>query len=279
MRTSAVLLAVVSASLLAAAAWIMLRSHRDTRRSSDDSNTCIGGGGPTNYDSYVLATEWTGTVCRMNKCDPTRPNESNWFNLHGLWPNVWNDPTKSPQACSTIPLNYNNLPASTQDDINLHWNGLYSPTITFIDHEWSKHGTCWIPSFNTSSDISKVPLSLQPLVSQAIADYASGTITSNDFILVALSLSNMYNFRSILSKHNIVPDNTKAYTMVQIQQAIQAELQVSLLNIYCSKNPTDGRIMLGEIRICLDLQYNPINCMKNTVGGCSSSVYFLPDTN
>ena len=59
-----------------------------------------------NYDSYALALEWQGTVCKFKNCEQDYTAAGTW-NLHGLWPDA--DNGKHPFFCTNAPLNWDGL--------------------------------------------------------------------------------------------------------------------------------------------------------------------------
>lgn len=122
------------------------RSKRQNKANTDSKSTQTVKQDVYGYDTLVLATEWSGSVCKARACNKGRPVNKNFFNLHGLWPNDSVDFQKSPFDCDSSKVVLNNLPLETQNTLNFFWNPLYSTADGFLNHEWSKHGTCWVPA-------------------------------------------------------------------------------------------------------------------------------------
>ena len=110
------------------------------------------------YDSYALALEWQGTVCKFKDCQQDYTAAGTW-NLHGLWPDA--DNGKHPFFCTNVPLNWDGLSQDLKTLLSQYWSGLYSSQQQFLDHEWTKHGTCWRTDYGT---ISQMPAPLQQML-------------------------------------------------------------------------------------------------------------------
>lgn len=98
------------------------------------------------YDFYLLATQWMPGWCQLpnaaksasavvNEQYCSRSNNGSPIVYHGLWPE--NNDGSYPQFCESAP---------ELDKRLLIFNNPYKKYLTnydeFIDHEWSKHGTC-----------------------------------------------------------------------------------------------------------------------------------------
>lgn len=231
------------------------------------------------YDSYVLATEWTAAVCKNRQCFPNTPSQPNFFNIHGLWPNIANDPNTGPANCNSIPFVLSELPSSLQADLEVRWNGLYSSTEDFLNHEWTKHGTCWSP-YLSAPQLSQVPAPIVPLVQSGEADYNAGQTGPKDYMNITLALGSHYSIFEALRQYGIHPSNSAVYTLDSFSSAMQAAFGVSNFVLLCTKNKVSGKSMITEVRICLDLSYQPTECAKKNVASCQSSVEFpLPTDN
>lgn len=228
---------------------------------------------PTNYDSYALAIEWSGTVCKSRKCLPNAPSQPNFFNIHGLWPNVFSNTAASPSDCSSIPLNFAAMTQDLQQSLNLRWNGLYNDLNSFLTHEWSKHGTCWTPALEKNT-MAAVPTDIKPLIDQGLLDYNSGNMGASDFMKVGLALANKYNLFNAFTKIGIVPSATAVYDQTKIAEAVKQSFGVENYELICTKSPTSGRSQIAEFRLCLSLSYNPIDCPKKVTSSCQASVEF-----
>ncbi len=111
-----------------------------------------------NFDYYVLALSWQPAFCetKPGKEECIAQTEARFdaknFALHGLWPNVMNDPNhrfgycdlsqdviaqdKAGQWCDMPPLD---LSTATELDLSTYMPGTAS---CLQNHEWYKHGVC-----------------------------------------------------------------------------------------------------------------------------------------
>lgn len=225
-----------------------------------------------NYDNYMLATEWIASVCRVKTCNPSIPTQTTFFNVHGLWPNLLEKPSSSPQSCSVIPLVMSSLPADLQSMLWTRWNSLYNEQTGFLTHEWEKHGTCWNPVLPQSM-IDGIPSDLKPSVVKFISDYQAGLRLSEDYLRLTLMLAAKYNPFAILTAGGVKPNNSNTVTVGDIIQVYKQSLGISKMSIICSKS-RDGLSLLTEIRVCLSLNYNPIDCGSLIITGCAQSIVF-----
>jgi len=156
-----------------------------------------------NYDSYALALEWQGTVCKFKNCGQDYTAAGTW-NLHGLWPDA--DNGQHPFFCTNAPLNWDNLSDDLKKQLSLYWSGLYSSQQQFLDHEWTKHGTCWRTDYGT---ISMMPNQLQ----QLLTTIRTHSQNSADFLNFVVTLSKqVYRVYDLLSQNGISPSTTATYT-------------------------------------------------------------------
>eukprot|EP00331_Platyophrya_macrostoma_P033968 CAMPEP_0176443140 /NCGR_PEP_ID=MMETSP0127-20121128/22240_1 /TAXON_ID=938130 /ORGANISM="Platyophrya macrostoma, Strain WH" /LENGTH=219 /DNA_ID=CAMNT_0017828301 /DNA_START=35 /DNA_END=694 /DNA_ORIENTATION=- len=184
-----------------------------------------------NYDYYVLATEWAGSVCSEQTCNYADGISKTVFNLHGLWPSLSTKPM-SPFNCPNVAWSSSYLTANTVSLMKTYWSGLYSSADGFHDHEWSKHGSCWEN------------------------DAAQKTNPIDDFMNKALQLSAKYNVYSILANAGITPGST--YSLDSIKAALNSVFKPSGYCLQCKSGN------FNEIHVCLDRSYNPITCPADT---------------
>lgn len=225
------------------------------------------------YDVYMLATEWAGTTCRVQNCNSNIPSQSQYFNLHGLWPNINAKPSTSPQNCTSVPLNYDALPRTVQNSLWISWNSLYNDENSFVSHEWDKHGTCWDPTMAPPATINQVPTALRPLVDQSITDYQGGYRGPTNYLQTAIQLAHMYNPFDVLASGNVLPDDTNKVQISQIRAIYKAKFGINNMSIVCVKT-SDGRYLLSEVRICLTLTYNPTDCGSTIIQGCQQDLIY-----
>ena len=189
------------------------------------------------YDYYVFTTEWAGAVCQSFNCDDDDGIDTAFWNIHGLWPSQ-NTNSYEPSNCGGNPFSLTGLPSTIQTDIKKYWSGLYNSDQEFLDHEWTKHGTCWV-------------------------DSTTGSNKQDDFFTTVLTLAQKFNAYNVLAGAGIYPDNDKALSGSEIASAFESAYSVTEMIIQCHDNELSG------IQVCLDKSYTPINCPdggKNTCG-------------
>eukprot|EP01016_Furgasonia_blochmanni_P048162 TRINITY_DN7143_c0_g1_i1.p1 TRINITY_DN7143_c0_g1~~TRINITY_DN7143_c0_g1_i1.p1 ORF type:complete len:249 (-),score=62.87 TRINITY_DN7143_c0_g1_i1:269-919(-) len=166
-------------------------------------------------------------------------------------------------------------------DRSMYWSGLYSPSSQFLSHEWSKHGSCWeddiqadgeqqegvVESFlelhrrsrknrrnNNRRNNGPKPPSFNP---HARVDPAELRI-QKDWISQVINVGTQYGIYNILAKKDIVPDDDAQYNTQDIRQAVVNELGIQNFDLGCIRK--NNQQYIGEIHICLDRQYKPIDC-------------------
>ena len=73
----------------------------------------------------------------VQKCD----SGSNWT-IHGMWPQVNSHDYKPCEDCSNVPFSLSAI-SDLMPDVDKYWPSCRHDTEQeFLQHEWSKHGTC-----------------------------------------------------------------------------------------------------------------------------------------
>jgi ribonuclease I len=219
------------------------------------------------YDSYVFATEWTGSICRSRKCNAGRPAVKNIFNVHGLWPN---DKVESPMDCTSDSISYSGLSDELRNMVDKYWNPLYSGSQFFLNHEWTKHGTCWDPS---PERMSSVPNEVTGFLQTAISSNGKVSALQEAYIRTTVALAQKYNAFNALSSSGILPHATKKIARNDIVNALQSFFNVNNFIMTCVKNQSTGDSMIGEVRVCLDRNYNVIECAKPNIQ-CAAQILY-----
>lgn len=184
------------------------------------------------YDYYVFATEWAGTVCRNTACSETKGIDPNFFNIHGLWPSQHSS-TYEPSNCHGPSFSDSYLTNSTMAKLKRYWSGLFNPANDFHTHEWTKHGTCWNDDLETKINVIE------------------------DFFQHVMNVAQDYNAHSILTQAGIVPGSV--YPLQKIQTALaKAYGSMDAFVIHCQAG------QLNELQVCLDKNYKPMSCPKTT---------------
>ena len=138
---------------------------------------------------YVLASEWTGSVCQTNNCVDDQGVSDTFWNIHGLWPS---DGSSGLNYCTEEAFDPSQI-ADLASNLTMYWSGLYSSADAFHSHEWVKHGTC-------------------------------ANMTQHDFFTKVLELSQMYDVYTTLSNNGIVPGNS--YNCSDVEAVIVKEYNV-----------------------------------------------------
>jgi len=208
------------------------------------------------YDFYLLALSWPGSTCQLNKCTNTDINKGSW-NLHGLWPTSGET---SPEDCQDLRIQEKSLNQNLRKDLYNFWNGLYSPSWVFVRHEITKHGTCWInkiPKGQTDIRVVDILNTINPRNIYSRYDAYVG---------LAVYLSKKMDLFNLLRKNGVSPDDSKPYDIQKILTVINEKWRrTSAVIPVCTRDTLSGRTYLQELRICLDLNYNVMNCDANKV--------------
>lgn len=204
-----------------------------------------------NYESYMFATEWSASACIFENCFVYPKPQI--LNIHGLWPSGGAD---DPFECKEFRFNENNINPSIQKLVYDHWSGLYKKNWDFIRYELKKHGSCWNPDLGDKSKIDT-----------RIVDLFSKIDPKNEFsfydvyMQIAVYLSEKINPYSVLEKAGISPSDTVFHTVNDFVSAINTHFGLSNALIpICKKDKTQGYVYIVEMRFCLDLNYNIIDC-------------------
>nr|BAA24018.1 ribonuclease precursor [Nicotiana alata] len=169
------------------------------------------------FEYMQLVLQWPTAFCHTTACTIIPTN----FTIHGLWPD----------NVSTM-LNYcegrkNKYDSITDDkrksDLYEHWPDLIIDKADCLDHqnfwehEYNKHGTCCLPSYN-----------------------------QEQYFNLALALKDKFDLLTSLRSHGIIPGTQ--YTVQRINRTIKAVTQ-GYPNLSCTKGIT---MELLEIGICFD---------------------------
>lgn len=207
--------------------------------------------GRDDYDRYLLATSWAGTTCQFHDC--THYGADEIFNLHGLWPSTSGD---SPQDCSDVNFNEQNLSPYLKQNLYTYWNSFYHDNWEFLDHEITKHGSCWRPDYGNLSDMNK---ELADIIQtyDASDDYSK----INTFLTLTLAASKLVNPYKALWAKNIRPSDSQTYDIDEILAVFNEDRGVknTVLPV-CLAEKSTGNLFIAELRFCIDLDFKPIAC-------------------
>lgn len=217
------------------------------------------------YDYYKFAKEWPGSTCYEESCNYDVLTDTQW-NQHGLWPNKWH--TYNIPNCSTEAWNMDAFSSDQMKELRSFWDGMYSSDGGFWKHEWEKHGRCWRPDFG---DLSKMTSDQQTAVKQARSDYANGNKMITDYFHTVYEVQKPLDFYKALSDAGIVPNNDKEYDLDKVIQAFSKYFGVQNFDVLCKYK--DGYSLLNEVRICLDKNYQVMEC-TGSEHKCDESVLY-----
>jgi ribonuclease I len=211
------------------------------------------------YDNLVLATEWAGSICRTRGCTTDRPAIKTFFNLHGLWPNDYEDFRNSPYTCTDTTADINKYSADVQTLVKSFWNSMYSSQNDFLNHEWTKHGTCWTPE---PLNYDNVPTEIKGTLVNALSAFKKSEDDKQAaYIQMSISLAQKYNVFNALAASGILPNNQRRVNKTDLDMAFSSYYKVNKYQVICQKDK-NGQSMLYEVRICLDLDYRVVNCKE-----------------
>lgn len=219
------------------------------------------------YDFYKFAKEWSGTICYGGtSCNYDNLGKNQW-NQHGLWPNQWK--TYNIPGCSKEPWDVKKFSAAEKAEVVSFWDGMYSSNEGFWSHEWTKHGTCWDPK---KGDLSKMPAALRSHIQSSRTEQANGGPLMVDYFHTVYLTQKPLDFFTVLSRAKITPSQD-TYTFDDIKVALQRGFGIKNMDIICKKK--DGQSLLSEVRICIDLNYNVMDC-PSASRKCDDDVLYPP---
>lgn len=214
---------------------------------------------------YVLSLSWPGTVCSFKHC--TALGKKNYFQVHGLWPNNKVD-------CRQVPWTQSDLSAKNRADVPLFWNWMYGSEMQFIDHELSKHGSCWDPF---AADLDKAPAAIADLLSNS--SVSSRKARLNTFLQVPITWSRRNDLFEALRAKGICPQSSPVATAAVVR-ALEEHFGVGNAVFPICKSRGRGVFFFSEIRFCLDADYRLASCgaaaVQNHIRACSREMLFLP---
>ncbi|KAK4490237.1 hypothetical protein RD792_000897 [Penstemon davidsonii] len=207
-----------------------------------------------NFDYYKLVLMWPNTFCSINQCGIySVPLE---FTIHGYWPD---NKTILLEFCGGRPgrpaFDYGKVKHTLWLDLKLHWPNLIDPTsISFLEHEWERHGLCDTPNPDQNS-------------------YFSGAMTWKRNLDVTGSLKD----------GGVTPDDYTTVKVAKIKEAIVEKAKSLGMNytpdadaiyVKCIKKNSDA--YLSEIVICLDAYDSKIVMCHLRINECQDeNVYYL----
>lgn len=208
------------------------------------------------YDRFLFATSWGGSTCVFHRC--SHYGSPTVFNIHGLWPST---AKQSPQSCTETDFSEQNLSPHLQKVLFRFWNSYYHDNWEFLDHEITKHGTCWDPKLGNKEEMDS---SIVDLLNQV--DESDPYNVMNNYLEVVLAVDNLYNPYEDLKAAGIVPSDSEKYNIDDVVAVFNNKygLTRGVLPV-CLADKGSGELYLAELRFCLDLEYKPIDCQEGVV--------------
>ena len=199
----------------------------------------------------MLSLSWPGTTCVLKHC--TALGRPNYFGLHGLWPEY-------KMNCGNVHWSGKDLSDENRRDLPLYWNSMYNSEMGFINHELSKHATCWQPR---QADPEASPSQIV----RAISHYDLGTLNGklNAFIQVAITWSKNHDLFRILEENGIFASDEQNVSSWDIVKTFEEHFGVrNSVFLICQKRH-GGKNYFSEIRFCLNDNYQVESCGEDFI--------------
>ena len=232
----------------------LLTENREIEPEKDDWNQ---------YDSYIFSIFWPPSSCfnkrAENKSCFNRVRElkdDNNFIIHGLWPTYISG--KFTEICNKnedINITFDD---ENREKFSVLWPGLYSSEQTMWNHEYNKHGYCFVKR------IGKNPEKDYKIYFDNVREIFNGYQLLMEEILPHMSKG----LHNVTKKkfQNIILDSSQHY-------------DPSTYSLICVRNETQKIDVLEEIRFNYDLNFTMINNIKSSEN-CPDrfQIYFSNET-
>jgi len=130
-----------------------------------------------------------------------------------------------------------------------NWVGTYNPTSGFRSHEWGKHGTCWAKQYYKNS-------------SEFLKDDNYYELMNEYFALV-MKIKTEAGLEDLFFSDRT--SERMEFQLEDVMGLIQGRFSVTGVELECEE--INGEQYLTEARVCLDLEYNYIDC-PNLIASC-----------
>ncbi|PUZ53513.1 hypothetical protein GQ55_5G057300 [Panicum hallii var. hallii] len=231
---------------------------------SSSSSPAAGGGRKrrwAEFDYYVLALQWPGTICRQtsNCCETNgccRSKPLKWFTIHGLWPQYnyggW------PSCCRPTRFNINKI-LMLMPILEKYWPSLYCGSSStcfggrgpFWVHEWGMQFSGIVGTQTAAFNYFLISLKTHGTCAYPeIQD-------EYDYFSTALYLYSKYNATKALRKAHIRPASGRKYAVGHIVAVIEYAFG-AMPSLVCK----NGSVQ--ELRLCFHKDYQPRDCTFET---------------
>jgi len=219
------------------------------------------------WDHLTFTQQWPATACiaagHHHRC--VIPEAVSTWTIHGLWPTLKH--TRGPYFCNhTWHFNEAEI-GDLEPEMEVSWPNLFaeSPLTSLWKHEWTKHGTC--------------AASLPALRGE------------HNYFRKSLDLREKYPIGVLLSKSAIYArSEPKGYNLSDISAALRNQLQGKVVSIQCffassssslsssssSSSFHSTRQYLYQVEICLNKQFDPIDCPDAGTCSLNRPIYYPP---
>ena len=201
------------------------------------------------YDCYIFSIFWPPSSCFNKNSDNevcfNRINElqiENSFIIHGLWPNYLSG--KYLEECNPneeIEIIFDD--DNYSNELHKYWPGLYSTDQIMWNHEYNKHGYCYIERIGKDEEKD------YKLYFDQVLDIFGGYRLLMEEILPDIP-KGLYNVTKSKFKKFLLQSSLK--------------LDPSTYSLRCSKNDSKKTDILSEIRFNYDLNFTMIDTIKSS---------------
>lgn len=203
--------------------------------------TAMGYSNDVQFDYYKFSFEFLGAVCQNRQCkDMDLGNLTNYaVNMHGFWPQKYSG---SIDFCLYNSYDESKFNSDILEKLNENWVGAYNPTLTFRNHEWGKHGTCWAQQYYQNNTKFLKDDNYYELM--------------NEYFDMVMKIKEEANLEAFFFGDESNFENKMDFD--DLQELVAENYQVNKMDLVCET--INGEQYLTEARFCLDLDYNYIDC-------------------
>jgi ribonuclease I len=218
------------------------------------------------YDHYVWAVQWARSICDLRYCK-YNTNRGQVFNIHGLWPSS-SRRRQGPHKCEKGHFSWKTVDSGLHRELETHWSGLFGSRKLFNNHEWEKHGTCLDPF---KGNLEKMP-NLE--IKEIVQNYRKEKVNKHVwYFRLSIALNKHYELKQTFANCGILP-NKESRAFYDFFDCIQEQFGIRGFFARCDKAPNTKIFYLSEIRFCLDLDFNLVNCKRGFRTNCSDEIHY-----
>ena len=212
----------------------------------------------------MISLSWPGSTCKLKNC--TYMGKTDYFSLHGLWPEYAQD-------CGQVHFSEADLSPENQKDVPVYWSSMYNSEMWFINHELSKHGSCWKPS---RSNPDKCPSAIASVL-RSVSKKEPLKQKLNDFIRLAVAWAKTHDLFEILKNHGMSPSDDDVLDPAAMMRALSQNFGVANAAFPVCRGRRH-EMYLSEVRFCLNDNFQVISCgariVHNHLQSCGGDVNY-----